>query len=133
MQPPQQATTNPSTQPFARSAAWLVARIELFLFVGVAAACWLLGWRTLSAYANGLQIAGVALLAFGIYSMVGDREQRNAIRAQYGPSAARVYRGQSAQQERALRHAAESFVLEMGLLGGIPLVVGVLLQVLAAQ
>ena len=124
MQRLQQTTTNQPTN----HAAWLVARIELFLFVGVAAACWLLGWRTLDAYANGLQIAGVALMAFGLYSMVGDRDQRNAIRARYGPAAARSHQGKGAQQERALQQAAEAFVLEMGLLGGIPLLVGLLLQ-----
>ncbi len=123
-----QTRANPST----RHAAWLVVRIELFIFVGVATACWLLGWRTLNGYANGLQMAGVALLAFGIYSMVGDQGQRNSVRAQYGPSAAKSHRDESAQQERALRRAAESFVLEMGLLGGIPLIVGLLLQLLTA-
>lgn len=89
----QTTTLNPATP----RAAWLVVRIELFIFAGVAAACWLLGWHTLGTYANGLVIAGVALLAFGLYSLVDDQE---------------------------------SFMLEIGLLGGIPLVAGLLLQII---
>jgi hypothetical protein len=52
--------------------AVLVLLVSLVLLIVVALVCWLAGWRTTAQLATGLMWAGVATVAVGVLSVMGN-------------------------------------------------------------
>jgi hypothetical protein len=109
-----------------------LALVNLGICLGVAVVCWLGGWRSLAAYADGLTYAGLAVLAFGgirylAAEHTGDRALLGGLHA--------VDLGElSRQRQRAEAESDSAFVLmlKLGLVGLVPIVLGQLLKAIAA-
>ncbi|MBS1965005.1 MAG: hypothetical protein JST60_04195 [Chloroflexi bacterium SZAS-1] len=50
-----------------------VLPLEVLIFGGVGALCWLFGWRSLYDYGSALLLAGVIIFGFGSFGGVGGR------------------------------------------------------------
>jgi hypothetical protein len=70
-----------------RSAIWRRVRgmlvILLVLLAATAVVCWLVGWRSLHQYGDGLEIAGVAAILLGGLSLSGGRQMAANPTVQY--------------------------------------------------
>ena len=64
-----------------------VALINLGIFVVVGLVCWFGGWRTVTHYGNGLLLAGVAVMAVGVFSLIGGWGTTRDFTYQYARSA----------------------------------------------
>ena len=102
--------------------------IELGIFATVGLICWLGGWRTLYQYGNGLMLAGVAILALGVYSNNGSRNIGRAFDYQYAASAGMDDAHQSVNREREDARASYAFMGLMFVVALVPIVVGILMQ-----
>ena len=45
--------------------------IEIVIFIATAVICWFGGWRALSDFGNGLIYAGIIMMIFGSFSVLG--------------------------------------------------------------
>jgi hypothetical protein len=102
--------------------------INLAIFGGVGLICWLGGWRTLDQYGNGLMLAGAAALAFGVYSVSGGWHGSRSFDYQFAASAGEDSVHKSANRERQEAGANYAFLGQMCVIGFLPIVVGILLQ-----
>lgn len=106
-----------------------VVLINLAIFAGVGLICWLGGWRTLYQYGNGLMLAGAAALALGVYSVSGSWHGSRSFDYQYAASAGVDSVHKSANRERQEMNANYVFLGQMCVIGFLPIVVGILLQI----
>ncbi len=104
--------------------------IELGIFATVGLLCWLGGWRTLYQYGNGLLLAGVVVLALGAYSISGSLAGSRSFDYQFSASAGVDERfHQSARRERQEVGSSYIFLSQTCVIGLLPLVAGILLQI----
>lgn len=106
-----------------------IALINLGIFVAVGLICWLVGWRTLHQYGTGLMLAGAAALLFGAYSVSGSWHGGRSFDYQYAASAGVDSTHKSAKRERDEANSSYVFLGRMCVVGLLPILVGILLQV----
>ncbi len=102
---------------------------ELGIFSTVGLICWLGGWRTLYHYSYGLMLAGGAALALGAYSVTGSWSVNRSFDYQHAGSVGVDRFRQSAQRRVKEAGASYGFVGLMCVIGLVPIVVGILLQI----
>lgn len=93
-----------------------------------AAACWLLGWRTLFLVGQGLLIAGGLALGLGLLSTVGSYTVRGSFNYQYSRTASHQTSGERAAQDMRDVFANNAFMITTLLAGMLLALVGYLLQ-----
>ena len=103
--------------------------INLGIFVAVGLICWLVGWRTLYQYGTGLMLAGTAALVFGAFSVSGRWHGGRSFDYQYAASAGVDSLRKSANRERMEASSSYAFLGQMCVIGFLPIVVGMLLQI----
>ncbi len=105
-----------------------VALIDLGIFVVVGLVCWFGGWRTATHYGNGLLLAGVAVMAAGVFSLVGGWGITRDFTYQHARSA-----GEGDIRKRATRDLKDigqsyGFLALMGIVGIVSIAAGIVVQ-----
>lgn len=105
----------------------LLAAVVIMLLVG--GACLLVEpWRTPAAFANGLILAGAAVITFGFFSFYGGWQQTHGFHYQYGASAGPDGGPERARLAYGERSQGYRFMLQAAVAGLLPILLGALLQ-----
>ena len=104
----------------------LLVQLGVALVVGVIG--WRLGWGTLSAYARGLQMAGLFVIGVGLLGIRGNWEVTRSFGYQYSMSTTEQSSLQRTQQILGDFIQSYTFMLVMFLAGGLSLLLGWVLE-----
>lgn len=106
-----------------------VLLIDLAILIAVIAVCWVLGWRTTSQYGNALFIAGIAVIALGITSIVGGYETTRSAIYKYGQTVGMDTLDKSTRQDMKEMAVSYDFLYRMTAVGLGLVVLGALIQI----
>ncbi|RPI75071.1 MAG: hypothetical protein EHM45_15800 [Desulfobacteraceae bacterium] len=101
--------------------------VDLVLFIIIGLACWFGHYRTLEHFSNGLLIGGCIILGIGFFSLIGGLSGRHDFGYQYLRNGSI---NQKACQDVAEMNQSYSFVIEMSIIGVLPLTCGMLLKMM---
>jgi hypothetical protein len=108
--------------------AWTVLKLEALLAAAVLVICWLGGWRTGPEIANGFAWAGVAVIVFGVMSLVGNAGVTRTFAYQYSQSVGPLDIKDRVKAERRDRNESFAFMILAETVGILALLVGMLLH-----
>lgn len=101
--------------------------VDLVLFIIIGLVCWFGHYRTLEHFSNGLLIGGCIILGIGYLSQVGGLSGRHDFGYQYLRNGSI---DQKVKQDMAEMSQSYSFVIEMSIIGILPLGCGILMKML---
>ncbi len=105
--------------------------IEVVLFGATGLVCWYFQWRTLASYSDGLLIAGLIVIGFGVMSVFGANRLNGDVRYQYTQSVMPGSLHERTQQNMASLSASMDFSVLAMIVGAVPLLAGFLLKFLS--
>jgi hypothetical protein len=106
-----------------------VALVELIILVAVGAVCWFGGWRMLSDFAGGLSWAGVLVLVFGCFSLMGGMKASGDFSYQQAQSVMSSSLHERTRQNMRDLEITNSFMSILGIAGLVAIALGQLIKV----